>query len=59
MLFLIRAASSRGANLIDLIVRWFTRIPVVERNLIIFGIGLAAAVLSYAVSIAIYTRKDL
>ncbi|NQT58297.1 MAG: ABC-2 transporter permease [Bacteroidetes bacterium] len=46
-------------NIIDFVLSWFTRLPVLNRNLVIFAIGLAIFIASYIASLLIYSRKDV
>ncbi len=58
--FLIALSVARNnRSMIDIIMSWFTRLPVLNRNLIIFAIGLVIFIVSYIASISIYSKKDI
>jgi hypothetical protein len=59
VLLLAFSLANDNRSIIDIIMNWFTRIPVLNRNLIIFAIGLIIFITSYIASLYIYSRKDV
>ena len=59
VLLITFSLASGQRNIIDFIRSWFTRMPVLNRNLIIFAIGLVIFIASYIVSLLIYSKKDV
>lgn len=58
-LLLVFSLANDNRSIIDIIMTWFTRLPVLNRNLIIFAIGLVIFIASYIASLRIYSKKDV
>ncbi len=59
VLLITFSLAKSNRSMIDIIMSWFTRLPVLNRNLIIFAKGLAIFITSYTASLFIYSRKDV